>query len=98
MSKERSTQFERFYLKACEMVMIEEVGKCTPGAVHEGLRIDNSYVVKAALDLAVEMQQCYLEKKFADEQWWSENEDEMKAMWEQAQIEKWAGIAEEKMQ
>ena len=98
MSKERSTQFERFYLKACEMVMIEEVGRCAPGAVQEGLTINNSDVVKNALDLAVEMQQCYLEKTLASEQWWKENEDEMKAMWEQAQIEKWSDIAKEKQQ
>ncbi len=25
MSKERSTQFERFYLKACEMMMMEKI-------------------------------------------------------------------------
>ena len=93
MSKERSTQFERFYLKACEMIMMEKIatGNDVP-------MIDPANTVKAAMTLAVEMQQCYLEKKFDDERWWAENEDEMKAMWEQAQIEKWAGIAKEKAQ
>jgi hypothetical protein len=93
MSKERSTQFERFYLKACEMIMMEKIatGNDLP-------MIDPANTAKAAMTLAVEMQQCYLEKKFDDERWWAENEDEMKAMWEQAQIEKWAGIAKEKAQ
>jgi len=93
MSKERSTQFERFYLKACEMIMMEKIatGNDLP-------MIDPANTAKAAMPLAVEMHQCYLEKKFDDEQWWRENEDEMKAMWEQAQIEKWAGIAKEKVQ
>ncbi len=93
MSKERSTQFERFYLKACEMVMMEKIatGNDVP-------MIDPANTAKEAMPLAVEMQQCYLEKKFDDEQWWRENEGEMKAMWEQAQIEKWAGIAKEKAQ
>ena len=88
MSKERSTQFERFYLKACEIVASQEIAS---GVSHHDL-------AKMGKSLAVEMQQCYLEKKFDDEQWWRENEDEMKAMWEQAQIEKWAGIAKEKAQ
>ena len=93
MSKERSTQFERFYLKACEMIMMEKI------ATGDDLpMIDPVNTANAAMPLAVAMQQCYLEKKFDDEQWWRENEEEMKAMWEQAQIEKWAGIAEEKMQ
>jgi hypothetical protein len=93
MSKERSTQFERFYLKACEMMMMEKI------ATGDDLPIINpAHIAANAMPLAVEMQQCYLEKKFDDERWWAENEDEMKAMWEQAQIEKWAGIAEEKMQ
>ena len=93
MSKERSTQFERFYLTACEMMMMEKI------ATGDDLPITNpAYIAANAMPLAVGLQQCYLEKKVADEQWWSENEDEMKAMWEQAQIEKWAGIAEEKMQ
>ena len=93
MSKERSTQFERFYLKACEMIMMEKIatGDNFP-------MIDPANIAKTAMPLAVEMQQCYLEKKFDDERWWAENEDEMKAMWEQAQIEKWAGIAREKAQ
>ena len=93
MSKERSTQFERFYLKACEMMMMEKIATGDDGPM-----IDPANIAKSAMPLAVEMQQCYLEKKFDDERWWAENEDEMKAMWEQAQIEKWAGIAEEKMQ
>ena len=93
MSKERSTQFERFYLKACEMMMMEKI------ATGDDLPIiDPANIAASAMPLAVEMQQCYLEKKFADEKWWSENEEEMKAMWEQAQIEKWAGIAKEKAQ
>ncbi len=88
MSKERSTQFERFYLKACEIVASQEIAS---GVSHHDL-------AKMGKLLAVEMQQCYLEKKFDDEQWWKENEDEMKAMWEQAQIEKWSDIAKEKQQ
>ena len=88
MSKERSTQFERFYLKACEIVASQEIAS---GVSHHDL-------AKMGKSLAVEMHQCYLEKKFDDEQWWRENEEEMKAMWEQAQIEKWAGIAKEKAQ
>ena len=92
MSKQRSTQFERFYLKACEMVSLQEI------AAGDQLTMSHGKLAKMGLSLAVEMHKCYLEKKFDDEQWWAENEEKMKAMWEQAQIEKWAGIAEEKMQ
>jgi len=53
-------------------------------------------LAKMGKSLAVEMQQCYIEKTLDDEQWWRENEAEMKAMWEQGQIEKWARIAKEK--
>ena len=93
MSKERSTQFERFYLKACEMVMMEKIaiGSDFP-------MIDPANIAKSAMPLAVEMQQCYLEKTLASEQWWKENEGEMKEFWEQAQIEKWSDIAKEKQQ
>jgi hypothetical protein len=90
MSKERSTQLERFYLKACEMVALQEI------ASGDQLTMSHGHLAKMGMSLAVEMQQCYLEKKFSDEQWWAENEDEMKAMWEQAQIEKWENITKEK--
>ena len=93
MSKERSTQFERFYLKACEIVMLQEIASGDQLPMK-----DPETQAKFGMQLAVQMHQCYLEKKFDDEQWWRENEDEMKAMWEQAQIEKWAGIAKEKVQ
>ena len=88
-----SDQSERFYLKACEMIMMEKIatGNDLP-------MIDPANIAKSAMPLAVEMQQCYLEKKFDDEQWWKENEAEIKEFNEQAQIEKWANIAMEKNQ
>ena len=88
-----SDQLERFYLKACEMIMMEKIAT---GNDHP--MIDPANIAKSAMPLAVQMQQCYLEKKFDDQQKWIENEDELKAIWEQAQIEKWSRIAEEKMQ